>query len=102
MNSVKRVLVVTYTFPPTGGAGVQRVTKFVKYLSGFGWMPTVLTAANPSVPLTDASLDADVPDDVLVQRAKTWEPSYRIKSAVSVRKQAPGLLSSARKMVAAG
>jgi glycosyltransferase involved in cell wall biosynthesis len=79
----KRVLLISYTFPPTGGAGVQRVTKFVKYLGQFGWSPSVLTVANPSVPLNDDSLGADVPQETLVRRAGTWEPGYALKSAVS-------------------
>lgn len=75
----RRVLVVSYTFPPTGGAGVQRVAKFVKYLERFSWQPVVLTALNPSVPLTDHSLLADIPPGVAVHKAKTYEPSYSMK-----------------------
>src|ERR1700720_371385 len=41
----KRVLVIAYYFPPCGGGGVQRVAKFVRYLSEFGWLPSVLTVA---------------------------------------------------------
>ena len=44
---IRRVLVVAYVFPPAGGAGVQRVTKFVKYLPEFGWDCSVLTVAKP-------------------------------------------------------
>ena len=54
-----------------GGAGVQRVTKFVKYLSHYGWTPSVLTVANPSVPAHDTSLVADVPAETVVRRART-------------------------------
>ena len=39
----RRVLVIAYYFPPMGLSGVQRTLKFVKYLSQFGWHPTVLT-----------------------------------------------------------
>jgi glycosyltransferase involved in cell wall biosynthesis len=39
----RRVLVIAYYFPPMGLSGVQRTLKFVKYLSRFGWHPTVLT-----------------------------------------------------------
>lgn len=79
---MRRVLVVSYTFPPVGGAGVQRVTKFVKYLPQHGWLPTVLTVANPSVPVLDHSLDADVPAEVKVVRARSLEPSYALKKSV--------------------
>jgi hypothetical protein len=79
----KRVLYVAYLFPPVGGAGVQRTTKFVKYLPQFGWHPSVLTVANPSVPLLDGCLAADVPAGTLVRRARTWEPSYALKGVVA-------------------
>ena len=82
-NSTKRVLVVTYNFPPVGGAGVQRVTKFVKYLPQFGWEPTVLTTENPSVPVLDESLLADIPPQTVVVKARTLEPGYALKRFVS-------------------
>jgi glycosyltransferase involved in cell wall biosynthesis len=88
----KRVLIVTYTFPPVGGAGVQRVTKFTKYLPRYGWKPTVLTVSNPSVPVLDDSLAEDVSEDIQVIRAKSWEPGYKIKSklvANNERAQSP-------------
>lgn len=40
---MRRVLVIAYYFPPLGLSGVQRTTKFVKYLPEYGWQPTVLT-----------------------------------------------------------
>ena len=39
----KKVLIISYYWPPSGGAGVQRWLKFVKYLPEFGWKPYVLT-----------------------------------------------------------
>ena len=42
-----RVLLVSYSFPPVGGAGVQRVVKLAKYLPHHGVWPAILTAANP-------------------------------------------------------
>src|ERR1700742_4018820 len=74
-----RAIVVSYSFPPVGGAGVQRVLKLVKYLPSYGVEPTVLTVKNPSVPLSDASLARDVPPSVQVLRARTLEPGYRTK-----------------------
>jgi glycosyltransferase involved in cell wall biosynthesis len=79
----KRVLFVAYLFPPVGGAGVQRVSKFVKYLPQHGWDCSVLTAANPSVPLFDPSLTEDIPAVTVIRRASTWEPQYRFKKLVS-------------------
>ncbi len=79
----KRVLFVSYVFPPVGGAGVQRTTKFIKYLPSRGWMPSVLTVENPSVPAWDKSLLADIPDDVIVRRARTMEPGYGVKNSIA-------------------
>ncbi len=78
----RRVLIIAYQFPPVGGAGVQRVAKFARYLPDFGWEPTVLTVANPSVPLFDKHLAEEV-SKVDVRRAKTLEPGYAAKQAVS-------------------
>lgn len=79
---MKRVLFISYTFPPVGGAGVQRIAKFAKYLPACQWAVSVLTAANPSVPLFDETLCTDIPVDTVIQRATTWEPSYRLKSTI--------------------
>lgn len=82
-QSPKRVLFVSYLFPPTGGVGVHRVSKFVKYLPQFGWNSSVLTVSNPSVPLVDESLTRDIPAGTLIRRAKTYEPGYAIKNSVA-------------------
>lgn len=74
-----RALIVSYVFPPVGGAGVQRVLKLVKYLPERGVQPTVLTAKDPSVPLQDLSLQRDIPAGLPVLRARTFEPAYGAK-----------------------
>lgn len=76
-----KVVLVSYVFPPTGGAGVQRAVKLVKYLPELGVEPIVLTTLNPSVPLTDESLLKDVPDGTKIVRARTLEPGYKLKQA---------------------
>jgi glycosyltransferase involved in cell wall biosynthesis len=62
---------------------VQRVTKFVKFLPEFGWESSVLTVENPSVPLHDAGLAAEIPRSTLVRRARTFEPGYAFKQSVA-------------------
>ncbi len=71
---MKKVLLITYYWPPSGGAGVQRVLKTVKYLREFGWEPIVFTAQNPAYPILDPSLLADVPPGQEVIRGPIWEP----------------------------
>lgn len=79
MTRRTRALVVSYAFPPVGGAGVQRVSKLVKYLPSHGITPTVLTVQNASVPVHDASLERDLPRGLEILRAKTLEPGYGAK-----------------------
>ena len=71
---MKKVLVITYYWPPSGGAGVQRWLKFVKYFRGFGWEPVIYTPENPEVPAIDHSLIKDIPKDLTVLKTKVWEP----------------------------
>lgn len=78
-----RVLFVAYQFPPAGGVGVQRVVKFVKYLPEHGWISSVLTVANPSVPTFDQAMVDEIPASTIVRRARTYEPSYALKSSVA-------------------
>ena len=80
MHSSPKALLVSYTFPPTGGAGIHRVLKLAKYLPAHGISPAVLTAQNPSVPLRDESLLRDIPADMPLLRARTLEPGYAIKA----------------------
>ncbi len=58
---LRRVLILTYSFPPAGGAGVQRIAKFVKYLPEYGWASTVLTSAPALFELQDPSLLDEIP-----------------------------------------
>ncbi len=82
-SPIKRVLFVSYLFPPVGGVGVLRVAKFVKFLPECGWRSSVLTAENPSVPLFDESLLTDIPAETIVRKARTYEPGYAFKSSVA-------------------
>ncbi len=41
---MKRVLIVAFDFPPQGGTGAIRMTKFAKYLPEFGWQPVVVAS----------------------------------------------------------
>lgn len=70
----KKVLIIAYYWPPSGGSGVQRWLKFVKYLPQFGWKPYVFTPENPSAPVTDPSLLKDVPAEAVVVKLPIWEP----------------------------
>lgn len=70
----KKILIITYYWPPAGGPGVQRWLKFAKYLPEFGWKPIIYTPENPSYPLLDETLMKDVPENIEIVRTKIWEP----------------------------
>ena len=75
-NPPLRLLVLTYYWPPSGGAGVQRCLKWVKYLPELGVQPTVITVDpdQASYPVRDESLLREVPAGVRVLRTPTLEP----------------------------
>lgn len=83
---MKKVLVITYYWPPSGGAGVQRWLKFCKYLPEFGWQPIVYTPSNPEMPVEDHSLLKDIPSAVEVIKQPIWEPYEIYKKFVGQKK----------------
>lgn len=86
----KKVLIITYYWPPAGGPGVQRVLKFVKYLPSFGWDPIVLTVENGEYPAIDLELEKDIPAEIKVYKTKTWEP-FSIFKKINNKKQSEKL-----------
>lgn len=70
----KKVLIITYYWPPGGGSGVQRWLKFAKYLPEFGWEPVIYTPSNPEHPVEDKSLIKDVPEGITVIKQPIKEP----------------------------
>lgn len=86
---LKKVLIITYYWPPGGGAGVQRWVKFSKYLGNFGFEPIVITV-NPekaSYPLTDYSLEDEI-KTIKVIRTGTFEP-FRFYKKLLGKKEIP-------------
>ena len=71
---MKKVLIITYYFPPAGGPGVQRWLKFVKYLPDFGIQPVVYVPENPTYPILDAALVDEISDKAIVIKRKIIEP----------------------------
>jgi glycosyltransferase involved in cell wall biosynthesis len=97
---MKKALILTYYWPPAGGAGVQRWLKFVKYMREFGWEPIVYTAENGEMPVIDHSLEKDVPKNVKVIRTKIWEPYSFYKTFIGRKKEDkinPSFLSENKK-----
>lgn len=71
---MKRVLIISYYWPPTGGSGVQRWVKFAKYLPSEGWQPVIYTPENPEQLAVDESLVAEIPPEAEVIKTRITEP----------------------------
>lgn len=96
---MKKVLIITYYWPPSGGSGVQRWLKFAKYLPEFGWEPIIYTPENPERPATDESLFKDISADLKVIKEPIWEPYtwYRRILGKKDEKIGAGLMSDGGK-----
>ena len=74
ISCMKRVLIITYYWPPTGGSGVQRWVKFAKYLPSEGWQPVIYTPENPEQLAVDTSLASEVPAEAEILKTHILEP----------------------------
>ena len=81
----KKILIITYYWPPAGGPGVQRWLKFVKYLPDFGIQPIVYIPENPTYPIIDENLVNEVSDKAVILKHKIFEP-YQLASFLSKNK----------------
>ncbi|AXG74630.1 glycosyl transferase family 1 [Flavobacterium arcticum] len=96
---MKKVLIISYYWPPAGGPGVQRWLKFVKYLPDYGIEPIVYIPENPTYPLLDDSLVNEVNEKVTILKHKITEP-YNWASAFSkssTKKISSGIIPNKKK-----
>ena len=84
---MKRVLIITYYWPPSGGSGVQRWLKMSKYLPEYGWQPVVYTTENAEYPIIDHSLEKDVAPNIEVIRRPINEPYSAYKKFLGIKKE---------------
>lgn len=70
----KKVLIISYYWPPCGGIGVLRCLKLAKYLSEFGWEPVVYTAENAHYPSYDEGNFKDIPEGMTILKQPIFEP----------------------------
>lgn len=83
---MKRVLIITYYWPPSGGSGVQRWLKFAKYLPQYGWEGVVYTPSNPQANSIDNALLKDVRPDTTIIKRRIIEP-YGLYKVLSGKKK---------------
>lgn len=101
-DPMKKVLIITYYFPPAGGPGVQRWLKFIKYLPDFGIQPYVYVPENPTYPIVDQALVREIPEQAIVIKQRIFEP-YGLASVFSknkTRKISSGIIPSQRRQTA--
>lgn len=84
---MKRVLIITYYWPPSGGSGVQRWLKMSKYLPENGWQPVIYTAENAEYPVEDASLAQDVAAEAEILKRRIVEPYTFYKQFLGMKKE---------------
>ena len=97
--SQKKLLIITYYWPPAGGPGVQRWLKFVKYLPDFGIQPIVYVPENPTYPIVDEGLMDEVSDKTIVLKNKIFEP-YQLAGFFSkkqTKKISSGIIPATKK-----
>ncbi len=82
---LKRVLIITYYWPPNAGAGVYRWLKFARYLPRHGWQPVIYTPENPQLVAEDPDLLRDVPPEAEVIKRPIREP-YGLYKRLTGRK----------------
>ena len=85
ITPIKKILIVSYYWPPAGGPGVQRWLKFVKYLPDFGIEPHVYIPENPTYPLLDEKLLSEVSEETIIIKKSIFEP-YGLASVFSKKK----------------
>jgi len=74
---MKKILMISYYFPPTIGGGIFRVMRFIKYLPQNGWMPVIMTPKESYVPGEDREVGEKmlrgIPASIKIIRTKTFE-----------------------------
>lgn len=98
-TETKKLLIITYYWPPAGGPGVQRWLKFVKYLPDFDIQPIVYVPENPTYPIVDEGLLSEVSDKAIVLKNKIFEP-YQLAGFLSkkeTKKISSGIIPAAKK-----
>jgi len=97
---MKKVLIITYYWPPAGGSGVQRWLKFTKYLPKYNWQPIIYTPENPYFEVKDQALLNDIPAEAEIWKTPIWEP-YALKDKLfgkGGKTQSAGVISNKKSL----
>ena len=97
---MRKILIISYYWPPSGGSGVQRWLKFSKYLPENNWKPIIYTPENPYSQLKDDGLLDDMPIELEVWKKRIWEP-YSLKDKLfgnQINGQSSGIISNKKSL----
>lgn len=98
-KDIKKLLIITYYWPPAGGPGVQRWLKFVKYLPDYTIQPIVYIPENPTYPIIDEGLMSEVSEKAIILKNKIFEP-YQLAGFLSkkeTKKISSGIIPAVKK-----
>ena len=87
---MKRVLIISYYWPPSGGISIIRPLKLAKYLRNSGWEPVICTAKNPHYPFEDNTAGLGIPKDFEIIKVPILEP-YEIYKKLTGQKEKSAL-----------
>ena len=97
---MKKVLIISYYWPPAGGSGVQRWLKFTKYLPKYSWQPIIYTPENPYFEVKDQALLNDIPEEAEIYKTPIWEP-YALKDKLfgkGSKSQSAGVITNKKSL----
>ena len=93
---MKRVMFVSYAFPPMAAVGGRRIVDFCKYLPRFGWETVVLTVKGGQNASWDETQLQKIPN-TRIYRTPIFEPlMHRGGPSAATRKVYPGETDRAR------
>ena len=85
---MKKVLIISYYWPPSGGISVLRSLKIAKHLRQFGWEPLIFTPQNADYSTIDQNNFKDVPEGIEILKIPTIEPFKLFKWFTGLKKDA--------------
>ncbi len=90
---MKRVLFITYYWPPSGKASLHWPLKIMKFLPKYGWQPSVLTVKEDTFSQQDETLSEDISPELKVIRTESYEP-FKIYKKFIGKKEGDQLVAS--------
>jgi len=102
---MKKVLIITYYWPPMGGGGVQRWLKTTKYLREYGWEPVIFTTKNGEASVVDEGMLKQIPKGIETLRVPIWEPFGLYKKLTGKKQEeklVPGTAAAENKSIMHG